>query len=450
MKKLIFLAAIVVFEFSLLGQVFAGAVLYDKVPAKDRLSELSESEKKLLPNFCQFQDSTILKSVKIKASAEFFFRPFPLSDRLTYSANTQNFILDLKTGKSTPVAGKYDGFPTPDEKLFVVAHGVDGIKIYDNQNFKVPIFEDKSQTGFYQSCGVLEKSGGQTVYRIMLNNTSGGYSFKDYSSQNGKIQAVQKTATPLCPNYSNLSLPMLSKDGHSLAAYDAASQTTEIFSIDSKSGACKIIHSLGVNAGKVDFSFDGETVTYAQIAVSSFNSQSLDTPGWMRSPRSDMVSNIYTQNLKTGETRALTHFTNSNVLYPSFNSKGEIIARKFDKDGTEFLKLNPNIVSSHKKKIDVSRIACENMDKNTKVALGLGAIFLNYCDQNRQNWEPEGIILLGKELSPKQCHELLNKWSKEESLEDLSFLKVSLVRKNLDSRVLKDISRKDLAAACGK
>jgi Tol biopolymer transport system component len=284
----------------------------------------------------------------------------------------------------------------------------------------------------------------------MLANSSDGYSFKDYSSQKNGIQALQKSATPLCQNMKSISLPMLSKDGHFLAAFNAESQATEIFSIDSKSGACKFTQSLGINAGKVDFSFDGKSVTYAHIAVSSFNSNNGDTPGWMRTPNGDMVANIYTQNLKTGETRALTHFTDSNVLYPSFNAKGEIIARKFDKDGTEFLKLNPNIISSKKKKIDVSKIACENMDKSTKVALSLGAIFLKYCDQNKENWEPDGIILLGSELSAQQCWALVKKWGKEELLEDLGFLKTSLVRKNLDSRALKDISSADLAAACGK
>jgi hypothetical protein len=432
-------------------QAIAAAVVYKDVPLADKPKELASSKIKRLPSFCERPESAIIKSVKITENAEFFFRPFPISDRITYSANSHNYMLDLKTGKQSLLPGRYDGFPSPDEKFLIVAQGNEGIKIFNINQTEKPVFEDKARTGYYQSCGVQKNSAGQNIYRIMLDNTSGGYSIKDYKSdKNGQIEAVQSAAVPLCGNMKSLSLPMLSKDGNFLAAFNAQDQVTQIFKIDPKSGSCRMTRSLGVNAGKVDFSFDGKSVTYAHIAVSSFNTKDGDTARWMRSPRSDMVANIYTQNLETGETRAITHFTRSNVLYPSFNAKGEILARKFDKDGTEFLKLNPNIIADKKKKIDLSKIACENMDKNTKAALGLGAIFLNYCDQNRENWEPDGIILLGRELTSKQCQSLLTKWAKEESLEALTFLKGSLARKNLDPQVLKDISRSDLAAACGK
>ena len=44
----------------------------------------------------------------------------------------------------------------------------------------------------------------------------------------------------------------------------------------------------------------------------------------------DSVANVYIQNLATGKVKALTNYTNSNVLFPSFNIKGQVIARKFD------------------------------------------------------------------------------------------------------------------------
>jgi hypothetical protein len=408
------------------------------------LPELSAEEKGILPELCRRPDPAVIGSTKVLGEAEFYFRPFPKSDRLTFAVASRNYVLDMKTGAKQPLPGNYDAFPSPDEKLVVVANMLHAT-FYAN-DMALPILTDSSMQGYYQSVGVLEDGS----YRVILD-TGHGFKLKDYAlDESGKVSEKYEVPKRLCSNQPNLSLPMLSKDGKKISALNFETQQTVIFTVDSNSGDCTVYKKLGVGTGKVDFSPDGKSVTYAQEAVSDYLNGYGDPAYWMRKPNKEMVSNAYVQNLETGEVKALTHFMDSNVLYPAYNAKGEIIARKYAPNGTEFIKLDPNLAERPASAANISDMyTCSKLPRDLLAALGLGSLFLRYCGQNAQRWSPQSLVLLGRDLDPSQCRLLAQHWGKATVKTDLPFLKVSLEHTKLDPSALNELSASDLLAACG-
>jgi hypothetical protein len=359
----------------------------------------------------------------------------------------------MKSGEKTRLPGDFDAFPTPDEAFLVVAKGMLGIELYEiNKPAAEPLFKDPAMEGYYQSCGVKTNHDGTKSYRVMIDTMAAGFVFKDYtvsSDSRGSYKFKSTDMKQLCSNLKQLSLPMLSKDGSRLAAYNADTQSTNIYQIDSETGNCQLEQNLGIGAGKADFSFDGKFITYSQVAVSSFENRRGDYGAWMRKPKSDMVSNIYIRDLKTGAVKALTHYTSTNVLYPSFNAKGEVIARKYTDQGAEFLKLDPNRASENERDVEVSKSCtcdCDRSLKSLATAFTLGSLFLDFCSKSSDAWNSDGIILLGKDLSSAQCKHLAQRFKTLKAADKAH--KAAPRDLPFNAKVLDEISEADLLAAC--
>lgn len=452
--------------------IFVGLFLYynawsdsgihkERPKAPEGIAKLSEKERKILPALCARPEPAVIDSIKLNDTPEFFFRPYPRSNKIIYSRhegenNFSNISLDLGTGKKTKLPGGVDGFPSPDEKLLVVpiiSNGLKRLAIYDLEKPTQQPFEDFAMIGYYQSCGVLEENLRSTTYRVMIDSPDvNAFYFRDYKLKKnflGRDELYSEMNRPLelCKSMrGELSLPMMSKDGKYLAAFNNKTQTTNIYTIDGTTGECTQPQNLGMTTGKVDFSFGGDLVTYSQIAVRSAANRLSDNYNWIRTPNAEMVANVYTRNLRTGETKALTHYHDTSVLYPSFNAKNEIIARKFQPDGVEFVKLNPYV---SERNIELKPDEKCWFDKAFLKIFALGSTFLSYCavSTNAAEWNTESIALLGKDLSKEQCYILADWWEKPGTLKDILFIEKFDQGEKIP-KALEEISPDDLRAVC--
>jgi hypothetical protein len=410
------------------------------------------ANKSNLPSFCQRREAAVVSSLRIDKTSEYFFRPFPDGDRITYSDGTGNYINDFSTGKEIAIQGIQDAFPTPDGRGILIAEGQTGLRVYEVKDPTKLIKTDTKMKGYYQSVGVMEDSGHEKKYRIMIDQWGAGFFFKDYGERElfGQADITSTDPKPLCGNQKFLSLPMISKNGRMLSAFSAETHQTIIFAIDRQSGNCTPVQKLGVNTGKVDFSHDGKFITYAQVALQAYMPNKLNSR-WMEYPFKSMVANVYERDLASGKTRQLTHYTENSALYPAYDKNGKIITRKYLEHGTEFIKLDPKKNIPWSESSDVSEVTkCSQLSKPFLQAYALASLFLKYCTEQVQNWNLEGTILLAQDLDRQQCFRMATMWPDVFGPnKDLSFLRINSLQGKADESHFKNMTQDELFAACG-
>jgi hypothetical protein len=188
-------------------------------------------------------------------------------------------LLDLSVGSTVVAPGYIDFVPTPDGRLFVTPGPRNsGLEFYDAAEVFTqagrgagarvqPIHADRALRDQYPSVGILESDssggGSRTVYRV-LTSWVDRIAFRDYevtrSSSRGRI-----TVNPLgarqaaCPQ---ISIPILSPDGHHVAGRDESTASTKIFRIGER-GECQEVADLRLQTGKVAWSGDGGWLAFA-------------------------------------------------------------------------------------------------------------------------------------------------------------------------------------------
>ena len=234
-----------------------------------------------------------------------FARPVPNAAGhwiVGYAMHDQNYLYNLTMGKRVAIPDKSDAVATPDGKYMTVPsfYTPDGfVRIYDTSvlldhlergadaSGVEPVFihEHEGLRGvFYQSLGHVEQTRNGDheidVYRMIFSGTTNetGFRMVDYrfESSAGELSVTPSNAIRLCPEIENdLMTPFISKDGQYVAAYtspiaegkytDGASlkiyQVTDI-NYDNGSASCKEVVDFGFPAGKADFSFDGDSLTF--------------------------------------------------------------------------------------------------------------------------------------------------------------------------------------------
>jgi len=265
-----------------------------------------------LPGFCDVETSGAgVLQVRPGPGEEpitdinWFARPVPNPDNdwiIGYAMHNQNYLYNLSNGQRIRIPDKSDAVATPDGRYMTVPsyYTPNGyVRFYDNEvllshlkngedaDSVEPVFiheHEGVKQVFYQSLGHvrsdLSEAGKLDVYRMIFSGTlnESGFRMVDYTftEVGDRISAEASAPIKLCPEINNdLMTPFISKDGQYIASYTspiaearhtagASLKIYQITDVDFEAGAasCKEVVDLGFAAGKADFSFDGDSLTF--------------------------------------------------------------------------------------------------------------------------------------------------------------------------------------------
>ena len=234
-----------------------------------------------------------------------FARPVPNPQGdwvIGYAMHDLNYLYNLTTGARVRIPDKSDAVATPDGRYMSVPsmYTPDGyVRFYDNEvlldhlargedaDGVPPVFvheHDGLKQVYYQSLGHVssEAAGGDRTdtYRMIFSGTQNATGFRmvDYrfTRTGDALSVTPSPPIPLCPEIENdLMTPFVSKDGQYVAAYTspvaearyasgASLKVFRIAAVDYAGGraSCEQVADLGFVAGKADFSFDGNSLTF--------------------------------------------------------------------------------------------------------------------------------------------------------------------------------------------
>jgi hypothetical protein len=232
-----------------------------------------------------------------------FARPVPNPEGryvVGFASHDQNYLYDLTRGRRIAIPDKSDAVATPDGRYVTVpSHYTTAktVNFYDARTLLSRLDEGRSAVDvkpafahadadvedvYYQSVAVLSSSregdGSTTVYRMMFSGgnvkPAPGFRIVDYTftERGGQLTVRPTRAMRLCPQITrDLSTPFISKDGRYVIAHDGGAEgtpgTLKIFEITATDPAtqattCEPRVDFGFAAGKADFSYDGNRVTF--------------------------------------------------------------------------------------------------------------------------------------------------------------------------------------------
>jgi hypothetical protein len=326
-------------------------------------------------------EESIVATYTPKVRPRFFFKPVGDASKSTHSKTSgsqiafvgsdpaagadRNYVYDLDSGALTPIPGSLDPIGLFGTSLISVPledeQGRLHLAFYDLRARPLPDFAaewpgsaarsllppDRAPSGRYQSMGVLARKGTRVRFRMITDGHEGG-DFRDYEADFGPTPATLRALSatrPLCPNLRRgnaplkLKLPMISKDGKSLGAFDLATQQMRIFALDSKGWCTEREDALlgRGDVGKVDFSADATQVAFhfsdrsLQLSPITFG---VPEPAWqLRSAIFDLRDQSY---------RMLPFFGKGvQTYYPAFLPNGHVLVLKADAERTEFVEVDP-------------------------------------------------------------------------------------------------------------
>ncbi|MCM2280403.1 MAG: hypothetical protein NDI61_00995 [Bdellovibrionaceae bacterium] len=291
-------------------------------------------------NACVGKEPAVIREVPFKGQPSFFFRAFPAEDMVSFaSSESRNRIFDLRTGEEVEIPGSYDPVPLWNERYMVVpisdggATRMEFFAMNDLRKSKrntKPVRRNELE-GTYQSVGSLPSIDGVEVYRIITAYL--GVSSRDYKVRDGKSgeAAIEPIGDPvlLCKGY-DLKLPMLSKNGTELAALDARTNTTKIFGVDPATNMCVEKLDLGVQTGKVDFSFDGRFLAYHVSKVDVGGS-------FFSRPDKSWSMQVHVYDRVKRRVHVLSADMARNSYFPVFRQDGTIVFLRSDKSGENYV-----------------------------------------------------------------------------------------------------------------
>lgn len=141
---------------------------------------------------------------------------------------------------------------------------------FPHQARKVPrLAIDRTFFNHYHSMGKFTDSDGKVWERIM--NDYRGASYRDYHWDQGKLTYKNPvyitSSAPLVDSQGNsyFDLPMMSRDGKWFAGFNRDTMTTQVYAID-PGDQRRLVLDLGMETGKVAFSYPQEGVPYLYLA----------------------------------------------------------------------------------------------------------------------------------------------------------------------------------------
>lgn len=387
-----------------------------------------------------------------------FARPVPNPNghwMVGYAMHDLNYLYDLTTGKRIRIPDKSDAVATPDGKYMTVPgeYTTDNYpRFYDNtvllRHLKQgtdasdvePVFiheHNGLKNSFYQSLGTLESTPNTDVYRMIFSGTGNesGFRMADYrfETSDGALTVTASDPIPLCPEIDNdLMTPFVSKDGQYVAAYTSSvsdweyanNASLKIYQItdvnyDQGFAACKEVVDFGFPAGKADFSFDGNSLTFhiSNVSYLAVFISSGDVYGESDDP-GILNTDVMVANLTRDEEGVINGFSGVRRLtttkdigagsyFPAFFPDGMLfyISHPLTKPGNEprfeFQVVNPNVGHSN-----------ENLysDANTvKAAQKIGNLWTSSClETDNYDYAPHELPFFVYSLSAEQCRSLID------------------------------------------
>ena len=362
-----------------------------------------------VPAVCSLDKDLAQQRVELDFTPDYFFKPIPRQnpqdkrEEVSVITENGNVILDMKTGNYRSVPGPFDGVPTPDGQVIIApSEEDDGLDFYDRDTIKPgdnPLFADGNQdneentlAGVYHSAGVLPGvAAPKRNYRVITDTlTTGDTSmnslmYKDFETTLGssgpKFKENEHPPKPLCPNLGDApyKLPMLSKDGQQLAAYDVEAGTTKIFKIvkTASGNRCDMTRDLGFATGKVEFSPDGKKITFA----SDTNETDPEAVTWYGQP--DLASQnfqVFVVDLVEDTVQRISNQSRGNSYYPSFWSDGTVAYMEQTENGTYSIVRTP-VASAAAVSLatgdEINR--CNTLGSDFVAAVALGSLWTDIC-----------------------------------------------------------------------
>lgn len=239
----------------------------------------------------------------------------------------QNLLIDFRSGRRFEIPGRFDPMFAHDDQTMVIPvirSGKYNCGFYDLGDVLAsgreakPLFVDDHLTCVYQSIGLLSYSQERSQYRLVSEGV--GLAMRDFTQdRRTKEVRVAGPGKKLCEGF-NLKLPMVSKNGQELGAFDVDLNSSVILSI-AENGQCTLKEKLNVWGGKMAFSADGR---YVAVHVFQRQDRRLVTE-FIEVPEEDHVADIHVYDRRTKKLRAITHNRSGNSLYPEFTSQGTVI-----------------------------------------------------------------------------------------------------------------------------
>jgi hypothetical protein len=390
-----------------------------------------------------------------------FARPVPNPDghwMVGYAMHDQNYLYDLTTGKRVRIPDKSDAVATPDGKYMTVPsfYTPDGyVRFYDTAELlghldqgtdasdAKPVFiheHEGLKQVFYQSLGHVESrrddNGETDVYRMIFSGTLNetGFRMVDYrfESSGGRLTVTPSDPIPLCPEIENdLMTPFISKDGEYVAAYTspiaeerytsgASLKIYRIADVDYERGraSCEEVVDFGFAAGKADFSFDGNALTFhisnASYLAVFINSGKVygqgDDPGVLSTDV--MVANLTRDaNGRINGVSGIRRLTTSDAIgsgsyFPAFFPDGKVFYISHSR---------PQIADDLRFEMRVADPAAGSFDQNlfedpnaVASAQEIGALWTASCMDGDYAFAPHELPWFVYSMSAAQCRSLIS------------------------------------------
>ncbi len=416
------------------------------------------------------------KEILLAEQPEWFAKADPDDEFAFVIYSDGNRIVNLRTGEVHRLPGQYDPVPSPDGLVLSVPgdhisfHDLKSMKDKINSGAQNPSIAEIPAPGstlsaVYQSVGLLSVNGNERSYRVIddENPNSGGVAVQDFTRSGTGPMTAKGPERRLCSRIADASgsvqsaptlrLPMISKDGTMLAAYNGDTGKTFILDVDpSDPSLCRVKSELPIGTGKAEFSFDGKKVVF-HVDTSSDNAGN-----WFNSPDDNTAMNIYTYEFETGKITPISNFSNRNIqstdqgmalrtqqgYYPSFRRDGKIVYVKVSDGGPDgrissFVIANPNDLPNR-------AVDCQSPENFEKL-MAIGKVWTTICHRlgNTTTLRESGLLALS--LDPVLCRQMVERYWNEEVRTKIS----SAVRNTVDTdsgNRLAVLSAADLAAAC--
>ena len=404
------------------------------------------------------------KTIDLPFNTSYFMRASPATREVTFatSGSEPSQLLNVDTGKMTPLDGSIDPVLSPDGRILAIPENVifDGhtgsyraelksnppisngyiigfstvekitngtlitssktIDQVPRKNTKLQLastmvlytrdksgqpqlsYVDEKSRGNYQSIGLLRKNAQESQYRMAYQGDSGMY-IQQYSLAEGssKITPVGGNR-PLCSANATMALPILSHDGSRVSFYDVDRQQTVIMSVN-EAGNCNEIGAIPGLIGKPDFSPDNQSLVFHVDEAINVDNVVFDAPN------KDQKLGIYAYDLKSKRLSAVVNDNSVDSYYPVFLSNNEIAyieAQGRDKDQHMKIKLmNFNRNAGYRCR------DCESTPELRQASAVLGVLYGRSC--GFQNLNLGNSVIGLSRLTPDACREFLNSLSDE-------------------------------------
>ncbi len=409
---------------------------------------------------CPSPEPEITHRLRLDFKPSYFAKVFPRSDFVSLIAGDRNWLINLKTGKQKQVWGSYDPVPTPDEAFLTSMNKEQGLRIFlmsdimnkpsEDDHFPESWRSNNFNTAYaYESLGALPSEMLNRNYRLLVDDDKGDFYIRDFhfvfkNREDDVPKLTEDGWNKVCKNKNILlKLPMISKDGTQLSAYDVNRQRTVIFKIDDQ-GNCEEREVLPFQTGKGDFSFDGRFVAF------HVEKGQMD-PQWFQFADIKRKMDVYVWDLEKHEATKVTHQgAGGNSYFPTFRQDGTIgflqqSANANGKIAFSYVLADPKVT---RLKADPTVPLCYTNSFAYKA--GLGLLWAQACNL-KAGLALADAALIPSAFTPDTCKNMVSKNYQllPSVIKRLSTGGANSIEKKL-ATALKNFPKEALLAACGR